>query len=54
MLSCGDSSEIQVNAFKFKQLSSSYYDAIKNYIINHKDNNKGIWWTKLLVKGIVI
>lgn len=49
MLSCGDSSEIQVNAFRFEQLSSSYYDAIKNYIINHKDNNKSIRWTK--VKG---
>ena len=49
MLSCGDSSETQVDAFRFEQLSSSYYDAIKNYVINHKDNNKGIWWTK--VKG---
>lgn len=52
MLSCGDSSETQVNAFRFEQLSSSYYDAIKNYIINHKDNNKGIWWTK--VKGCTL
>lgn len=49
MLSCDDSSETQVNAFRFEQLSSSYYDTIKNYVINHKDNNKGIWWTK--VKG---
>ena len=47
-----NNSKNQVEAFRFEQLNSSYYDAVKKYIKYNKDENKSIWWTK--VKGYVV
>lgn len=41
--------ENQVEAFRFEQLSSLYYEAVKKYVKYNNDKNKSIWWTK--VKG---
>lgn len=39
----------QVEAFRFVQLSSLYYEAVKKYVKYNNDKNKSIWWTE--VKG---
>lgn len=56
MLSHSDSSnsrnENQVEAFRFEQLSSLYYETVKKYVKYNNDKNKSIWWTE--VKGCTL
>lgn len=39
----------QVEAFRFEQLSTKYYESVKEYVKDNRYKNKEIWWTK--VKG---
>ena len=44
----------QVEAFRFKQLSSSYYETVKKYVKYNNDKTKSIWWTEIKDRTLYI
>ena len=44
----------QVEAYRFKQLSSSYYETVKKYVKYNNDKTKSIWWTEIKDRTLFI